>query len=173
MLFFHSNSHTRCCVVPPLKKPNCLSCKIKVAKNAIKAPSVSYLIVAENHHGKHIGNGTWFPTLFPTLSPWSQAKLTTPNHGISVVSAACKGAWTASKTISQDWLHLMVAPQKEEREGEKKRLEMVIHLSATATTRTRDLPSQEGKVQSLQDLTWLLLQQRRCPVELKTTWHYD
>lgn len=53
---------------PSLKKTNCLWCKIEVAKDAIKAQSVSSLIVAENHGEKHTGDGTWFPNLFLTPS---------------------------------------------------------------------------------------------------------
>lgn len=66
----------------------------------------------------------------------------------------------------------MVALQKEETGGKEKKkeiLETVIQLSVTVTTRIQDLLSREGKVQSLQDLTLFLLQQRRCPVELQTT----
>lgn len=158
--------------LPPQKSLNCLWCKTKVAKDAVKAQSVSFLIVAENHHGKHTSNGIWFSTLSPTRLSLKSGKA---DHYESWYQRHYHCLQRSLNRIKNNHSRFTTpyGSTSKRREGKKKRLEIVIQLSDTATTRSQDLLSWEGKVQSLQDLTSLLLQQRRCLVELKTTWHYD
>lgn len=106
-----------------------------------------------------------FPPFPLPLSPWSQAKLTTPNHDISVIITACKGAWTASKPIIWGWLHLVAALQEERR---KKR-----DLKLLFTFQTQPPPGLRTCFMRKKGAEPIGSDTVPSPAELKTTWHYS
>lgn len=91
--------------------------------DAIKAQCISPLTLAEYHHSKHKGNGTWSstppPDPFSLKSPWKQAKLAFSNQ-FQCHYYSLQKSLNSIKTISQD--HPRVALQKEERGRGKEKL---------------------------------------------------